>query len=100
HVERCRFLLVLLDASGSDNREPWDDYRCLLNELELYRADLVERPRLVVANKMDLPEAADKISKLRRKVPERLVEISADKDTGVGKILSILHKQFFETSVR
>ena len=53
HIERCKVLVLLLDMAGTDGREPWDDYKNLLNELELYDPGLLERPRLVVANKMD-----------------------------------------------
>src|SRR6266480_2616264 len=53
HIERCKVLVLLLDMAGTDGREPWEDYRNLLHELELYDPGLVEKPRLVVANKMD-----------------------------------------------
>src|SRR5258706_4445414 len=57
HIQRCKVLVVLLDMAGTDNRAPWDDYKKLLKELELYDPALLERPRLVVANKMDEPAA-------------------------------------------
>ena len=57
HIERCRLLLVLLDMAGSDGRDPRDDYATLLRELELYDPALLKKPRLVVANKMDLARA-------------------------------------------
>src|SRR5436305_14313285 len=57
HIQRCKVLVVLLDMAGTDGREPWDDYKNLLHELELYDHGLLERPRLVVANKMDEPAA-------------------------------------------
>ena len=53
HIERCKILVLLLDMAGTDNRKPWDDYKQLLNELELYDPALLEKDRLVVANKMD-----------------------------------------------
>ena len=92
HIERSKYLIVLLDAAG----EPWDDYKKLLKELALYQPDLVERPRLVVANKMDLPEAAKKIAALKKKVKERIVEVSAEKGAGIGKLIAVLHEFFFE----
>ena len=68
HIERCRVLVVLLDMAGGDGREPWDDYRNLLKELELYDPGLLERPRLVVANKMDEPVAAENLKKFKRRI--------------------------------
>src|SRR5260370_32786540 len=53
HIKRCKILVLLLDMAGTDGRLPWDDYKQLLKELELYDPGLLERPRLVVANKMD-----------------------------------------------
>jgi GTPase len=70
HIERCRVLVLLLDMAGTDGRAPWEDYRQLLNELGLYDAALLERPRLVVANKMDEPAAGPNLKKFKRRVPK------------------------------
>src|SRR5262245_53950271 len=51
HIQRCKILVLLLDMAGTDARAPWDDYKQLLSELELYDPALLDRPRLVVANK-------------------------------------------------
>ena len=58
HIERCALLVLLVDMAGVDGRDPRDDYKHLLRELELYDPALLRKPRLVAANKMDLPEAA------------------------------------------
>src|SRR5262245_31680420 len=68
HIRRCKILVLLLDMAGTDNRAPWDDYKNLLRELELYDASLVERPRLVVANKMDEPSAEANLKSFKRRV--------------------------------
>jgi GTPase len=57
HVERARVLLVLLDLAAVDGRSPADQERILLTELERYRPELVDRPRLVVASKADVGDA-------------------------------------------
>jgi GTP-binding protein len=69
HVERCRILVLLLDMAGTDGRAPWDDHAQLLQELRLYDPALLERRRLVVANKMDEPAAEANLRKFRRRVP-------------------------------
>ncbi len=67
HVERCRLLLILLDMAGMDARDPLDDYAHLLDELERYDATLLKKPRLVAANKMDEPAAADNLKRFKKK---------------------------------
>src|SRR5664280_1578138 len=62
HIERCKIIVLLLDMAGTDNRKPWDDYKQLLKELELYDPALLKKERLVVANKMD-ESAAEKYLK-------------------------------------
>ena len=84
HIERCKILVLLLDMAGTDAREPWDDYKQLLKELELYDPGLLKRPRLVVANKMDEPAAVENLKKFKRKVPRTpLLAMAAAFDEGV-----------------
>ncbi len=84
HIQRCKILVLLLDMAGSDNRAPWDDYRNLLRELELYDPALLDKPRLVVANKMDEPAAESNLKKFRRLVPRvRVLPIAAAFGLGI-----------------
>lgn len=86
HIERCKVLVLLLDMSGVDGREPWDDYNHLLKELELYDPALLEKPRLVVANKMDEAVAEENLKKFKRKIRKTTVlPISAAFDQGMEK---------------
>ncbi|MBR4452046.1 MAG: GTPase ObgE [Clostridia bacterium] len=54
HVERCRLLVHILDASGSEGRDPVDDFNIINKELEKFNPELAEREQIVVANKTDL----------------------------------------------
>lgn len=56
HVERCRLLVHLVDVSGSEGRDPKEDFRIINNELKTFNPDLAERPMLVTGNKCDLAE--------------------------------------------
>jgi len=87
HILRCRALVLLIDMAGTDEREPWDDYGQLLKELELYDPTLLNRPRLVVANKMDEAVAPEKL-KLFRSIRSQvdIVEISAAFDLGLENL--------------
>lgn len=84
HIQRCKILVLLVDMAGNDGRKPWDDYRQLLHELELYDPALLEKPRFVVANKMDEPTAEANLKQFKRKFTKTpVLPISAAFDQGV-----------------
>nr|XP_029132411.1 mitochondrial ribosome-associated GTPase 2-like isoform X2 [Labrus bergylta] len=74
HIERCRCLLFVLDMSSP---EPWTQLQHLRFELDQYEAGLSQRPQAIVANKMDLPEAQEKLKTLRDLVSQRVIPVSA-----------------------
>jgi GTP-binding protein len=110
HIERCQLLVVLLDMAGVDGRKPHDDYQQLLDELEMYNPEILEKKRLVVANKMDLPDAKKNLAAFKRKIrpssptakrkrtgetpvqPNRIIEISALAGEGLEKLKLELRK--------
>jgi GTP-binding protein len=92
HIERCTLLVFILDMAGSENRKPWDDFRILERELALYSPILARKPRLVVANKMDLPEAAANLAKFCEKVPVLVVPISCYSLEGFENLKATLWK--------
>ncbi len=84
HIERCKVLVLLLDMAGTDGRAPWDDYKSLLRELELYDPGLLDRPKLIVANKMDEPTAQVNLNKFKRRIRKTpVLEIAAAFDQGI-----------------
>jgi len=86
HIQRCKILVLLLDMAGTDGRNPWDDYKQLLSELELYDPGLLEKSRLVVGNKIDETQAEKNIKTFKRKVPRtKVLPISAAYDEGIDK---------------
>ena len=86
HIQRCKVLVLLLDMAGTDNRKPWDDYKQLLKELELYDPALVEKPRLVVANKIDEAVAEENLKQFKKKFKKiSVLPISAAFDHGMEK---------------
>jgi GTPase len=91
HVERCRLLVILLDMAGTDGRAPSDDYRQLLEELELYDPALLGKPRLVVANKMDEAVAEDNLKKFKRQHRRlHVLPISAAFDQGLDQFKKVI----------
>ena len=86
HIERCKILVLLLDMAGTDGRKPWDDYKQLLKELELYDPVLLEKERLIVANKMDEAVAEENLKQFKKKIKKvPLLPISAAFDQGLDK---------------
>jgi GTPase len=92
HIERCQLLVVLLDMAGVDGRKPQDDYRQLLDELELYNPEILKKKRVVVANKMDLPDAKKNLAAFKRKLKVKAIEISALAGDGLEKLKLAMHK--------
>ena len=94
HIERCKLLLILIDMGGTDTRDPRDDYKQLLKELELYDPALLDKPRLVAANKMDEDAAVENLKKFKKryaKVP--IIPISCLTENGIPKLRKELLKR-------
>lgn len=94
HIMRCRLLVFVLDMAGSEGRHPLEDLASLRQELSLYHRQLSDVPWMVVANKMDLPEADENVRVFRVRHPKvEIVPISASEGTGLDTLRSALrHK--------
>ncbi|HZM05533.1 MAG TPA: GTPase ObgE [Candidatus Saccharimonadales bacterium] len=91
HIERCKLIVIVLDMAGIDGRNPWDDYKQLLRELELYDPALLKRPRLIAANKMDEPVAEQNLKKFKRHVRKvTVLPISAAFDQGIENFKKVI----------
>jgi GTP-binding protein len=94
HIERCALLIFMIDMAAIDGRDPREDYKHLLHELKLYDPKLLEKPRLVVANKMDVPEAAAHLVKFKRRYKTvDVLEVSCTEGTGLEKLKKELLKR-------
>ena len=76
HLERARVLIYIIDMAGTDGRKPWEDYLVLKREVMAYSEDLASRPYLVVANKMDVPEAKDNLNIFIKETQEKPIAVS------------------------
>ena len=92
HIARSRMLIYVIDMAGTDNRLPWDDYRNLRREIEHYDAALLERPSLVVANKMDEAAAVVNLPKFVKKTRVKPIPMSAldSNDPGAAQFKRLL----------
>jgi len=93
HIERAAGLVFVIDMGAVDGREPADDYRKLREELRLHREDLASRPSIVVANKMDLADAAENLAAFKRDTGTDPLPVSATEKQGLDALRSALRRQ-------
>lgn len=88
HIERTRILLHLIDISSIDPANPLESFRTINKELAMYSESLVEKPQILVLNKLDLPDAEKKAEIFRSALKnERVVAISALTGTGIDRLI-------------
>jgi GTP-binding protein len=100
HVMRTNLLIHLLDASKLDEDDPLADWKTVNRELSLFDPELAEKPQIVVANKIDLPEGRAKAKLLARKLPKKfrpLYVISGATTEGVRKLVQVVGRKLEET---
>ena len=89
HVERTRLLVHVLDTAGSEGRDPVEDFRVTNRELSLYNPVIGQRPQVVAANKMDLPDSVHNLARLKEAYGEEydLFPISAATGAGLDALI-------------
>lgn len=70
HIERCRVIIHIVDMGSNDGRDPIEDYRIINEELANYEYRLLERPQIVLANKMDLDPAQENLERFKKAYPD------------------------------
>ena len=94
HIDRCRLLVHVVDVSGSEGRDPVEDFNAICDELANYSVDLSNRPMIVAANKSDLlPPDSDNLARLRAVVEAagcELYEISAATTQGTKNLMRVV----------
>ncbi|MEK3879490.1 GTPase ObgE [Paenibacillus sp. FSL M7-0420] len=92
HVERTRIIIHVVDMSGSEGRDPFEDWVLINDELKQYNAALIDRPQIVAANKMDMPDSEENLASFRERVAElrpdlEIMPISSLTRQGVQELL-------------
>ena len=90
HIERTKVIAHIVDMGGYEGRDPYEDYVTINNELRSYNASLLERPQIIVANKMDIEGAKENLAIFKSKVDVPIYEISAIQNTGLDQVLLAL----------
>lgn len=97
HVERTKVILHLIDMDPNNGRDPYEDYKTIRKELKTYDDKLMQTPEILVATKMDVPGAAERLaefkSELGENVPE-IFEISSVTHKGVKEVLQKKQQMF------
>ncbi|MDW0118092.1 GTPase ObgE [Sporosarcina thermotolerans] len=84
HIERTRVIIHVVDMSGLEGRDPFEDFQTINEELEKYNLRLMERPQIIVANKMDMPDAEGNLKEFKEKL--------ADEDALIFPISALAHE--------
>ena len=87
HIERTRVIAHIIDIASSEGRDPYEDYLTINKELEDFNKDLLKKPQIVIANKMDLENAKENLEKLKSKVDVEIFPISAINNDGIDAVL-------------
>ncbi|MBQ3511731.1 MAG: GTPase ObgE [Bacilli bacterium] len=90
HIERTRVIAHVIDMSGSEMRDPYEDYLLINKELKEFNEKLLEKPQIVIANKMDIPGAKENLEEFKKKVDVEIYEISAATNQGLDKVINRL----------
>lgn len=87
HIERTRVLLHIIDMSGFEGRNPYEDYQIIRRELENFNPKILEKPEIIVANKMDMEGAEENLRQFKEKIQAPIFPISAMKGEGLDEVL-------------
>lgn len=92
HIERTKIIAHIIDMSSSEGRDPYEDYLVIRKELESFSERLLNKKEIIVANKMDLPDAKENLEKFKKKVNKEIFEISALNNQNLDKLISSLNE--------
>ena len=90
HIERTKVIAHVVDMSGSEGRDPYEDFVLINKELEEYNEKLIKKPMIVIANKMDIDSAKDNLVEFKKKVSLEIFEVSAATNKGLQAVVDRL----------
>lgn len=90
HIERTKVIAHVIDMAGTEGRDPYEDYVVIQKELEAFSPKLIEKPQIIIANKMDVEGAQDKLNEFKKKVDKPVYEVSAMENKGLDEVLVAL----------
>ena len=90
HIERTKIIAHVIDMSGSEGRDPYEDYLVIRNELKEFSDKLMNKEEIIIANKMDIEGSKENLEVFKTKVDKKIFEISASNNIGLDKVIDEL----------
>lgn len=87
HIERTKVIAHIIDMSGFEGRDPYNDYLVINKELENFNKKLLDKPQIIIANKMDMDSSKNNLKEFKKKVKAEIFEISALTSEGLDEVL-------------
>ena len=107
HIERTRVIAHVIDMGGYEMRDPYEDYMTIQEELKNFKESLLQKPQIIIANKMDIEGAKERLEAFKKKVNLPIYEVSAAMNQGLDQVIEVLadmldhiQKQPLEDSVK
>ncbi len=107
HIERTRVIAHVIDMGGYEMRDPYEDYITIQEELKNFKESLLKKPQIIIANKMDIEGAKERLEQFKQKVDLPIYEVSAAMNQGLDQVIEALadmldhiQKQPLEESVK
>lgn len=90
HIERTRVIAHIVDMGSAEGRDPIEDYKIINNELAKFKTNLLNKKQIVIANKMDLPDALENLERFKKEINVEVYPISAVTKEGIDQVLYCL----------
>ncbi|MFV0250121.1 MAG: GTPase ObgE [Bacilli bacterium] len=91
HIERTRVIAHVIDMGGFEGRNPYQDYITINKELENFNPNILEKPQIIIANKMDMPEAKANLEEFKKNIENtKIFSISAIESNGLDPVIKEL----------
>ena len=90
HIERTKIIAHIIDMSGIEGRNPYEDYLTIRKELENFSPKLTQKPEIIIANKMDIESSKKNLEQFKQKVKVPIYEVSAIQNKGLDEVLKAL----------
>ena len=87
HIERTKVIAHIIDMSGIEGRDPYEDYLVINKELEKFSPKLLQKPMIIIANKMDMEAAKENLKEFQKKVDKEIYPISALTNDNLNPVL-------------
>lgn len=87
HIERTRVIAHIIDMGGTEGRDPINDYKIIRKELENFNKSIIEKPEIIIANKMDMPSSLENLEKFKKEIKKEIIPISAINNEGLKEVI-------------